>query len=139
MFISLGSIAVNYAVNSLLVGPLGHVGLALSTSAVALVNFTLLLVFMRRRLGRIEGRRLARSVAKICLASLLMAAAAWLVSAGLASHHSLSGFVLYLSQVVAAIASALVVFYFACRLLQVEELNEAVNAIGKRFLGRRAM
>ncbi len=134
MLVSLGSIAVNYAVNSLLVGPLGHVGLALSTSAVALVNFTLLLVFMRRRLGRIEGRRLARSLAKICFASALMAAAAWLVSAGLASHLSLSGFALYLAQVVAAIASALVVFYFACRILYVEELSEALNAIGGRFL-----
>jgi peptidoglycan biosynthesis protein MviN/MurJ (putative lipid II flippase) len=73
-------------------------------------------------------------VAKICLASLLMAAAAWLASAGLASHLSLSGFALYLSQVVAAIASALVVFYFACRILYVEELSEALNAIGGRFL-----
>ncbi len=53
MLISLGSIAVNYVMNSLLVRPFGHVGLAFSTSAVALVNFLLLALFMRRRLGRL--------------------------------------------------------------------------------------
>ena len=51
MLISFGSIAVNYLMNSLLVGPFGHVGLAFSTSTVALVNFLLLALFMRRRLG----------------------------------------------------------------------------------------
>ena len=39
MFISLFSIAVNYLMNSLLVSRFGHVGLAFSTSTVALVNF----------------------------------------------------------------------------------------------------
>src|SRR5574341_1678995 len=38
MLVSLGSIAVNYFMNSLLVHRYGHVGLALSTSVVALVN-----------------------------------------------------------------------------------------------------
>ena len=42
MLISLLSIAVNYAMNSLLVRRFGHVGLAASTSVVALVNFFLL-------------------------------------------------------------------------------------------------
>jgi putative peptidoglycan lipid II flippase len=137
MLVSLGSIAVNYVMNAMLVDRLGHVGLALSTSAVALVNFTLLLIFMRRKLGRIEGRHLALSLAKISLASLLMAAAAWAASAGLAAQLSSSGFSLYLAQVVAAIVAALAVFYFACRLLGVEELNDAVDTVGRRFRRRR--
>jgi len=120
--------------NALLVGPLGHAGLALSTSAVALANFALLLVFMRRKIGRIEGRRLVRSLAKIGLASALMAAAAWLVSRLVAAQLSMDGFALYLAQVAAAVASALAVFYFACRLFRVEELEEAVNAVAGRFM-----
>ncbi|HEY3304908.1 MAG TPA: murein biosynthesis integral membrane protein MurJ [Candidatus Binatia bacterium] len=134
MLVSLFSIAVNYAVNALLVGPFGHVGLALSTSTVALANFTLLLVLMRRKIGRIEGRRLVRSLAKIGLAAALMAAAAWLVSRLVAAEPSLDGFALYLAQVLAAIAAALAVFYTSCRLLRVEELDEAVNAVAGRFM-----
>jgi putative peptidoglycan lipid II flippase len=136
MLVSLFSIAVNYIMNALLVGPLGHAGLALSTSAVALANFALLLVFMRRKLGRIEGRRLLQSLARIGLASALMAAAAWLVSRLIAAQFSLDGFALYLAQVAAAIAAALAVFYLACRLLRVEELEEAARAVAGRFARR---
>ena len=134
MLVSLGSVAVNYVMNALLVGPFGHVGLAFSTSTVALVNFALLLLFMRRKLGRLEGRRLALSLLKICLASAIMAAAAWLASAQLAAHLSLAGFALHLAQVAAAISLAVVVFYLGCRLLRVGEFNEAINAVGGGFL-----
>jgi putative peptidoglycan lipid II flippase len=137
MLISLGSIAVNYLMNSFLVGPFGHVGLACSTSAVALVNFLLLALFMRRRLGRLDGRRLGATVLRICAASLPMALTAWMVSAA-AAMLPLGGFLLHLVQVSAAIGCATLVFYFTCRLLHVEELNEAVDVIGGKLLSRFA-
>jgi len=137
MLISLGSIAVNYVMNSLLVGPFGHVGLAISTSAVALVNFLLLAVFMRRRLCRLERRRLGATVLRICAASLPMALTAWMVSAA-AAMLPLGGFLLHVIQVCAAISCATLVFYFTCRLLRVEELAEAVDAIGGKLLSRLA-
>lgn len=129
MLISLASIAVNYVMNSLLVGPLGHVGLALSTSTVALANFILLVLFMRRKLGRLEGRRLSWTLLKISLASGGMAAAAWFLSAQIADRVTLTGFVLYLVQVVSAISLAAVVFLLSCRVLKVKELDEAIDAI----------
>jgi putative peptidoglycan lipid II flippase len=133
MLISLGSIAVNYLMNSLLVGPFGHVGLACSTSAVALVNFFLLALFMRHRLGRLDGRHLGATVLRICVASLPMALTAWMVNA-VAATLPLGGFLLHLVQVSAAISCAMLVFYLSCRLLRVEELREAIDAIGGRFL-----
>ncbi len=135
MLISLGSIAVNYLMNSLLVGPFGHVGLACSTSAVALVNFLLLALFMRQRLGRLEGSRLSAIILRMGAASLPMALTAWAVSAA-AAMLPLGGFLLHLLQVSAAISCATLVFYFACRLLHVEELAEAVDAIGGKLLRR---
>jgi putative peptidoglycan lipid II flippase len=135
MLISLGSIAVNYLMNSLLVARFGHVGLACSTSAVALVNFLLLALFMRQRLGRLDGRRLGATVVKICAATLPMALTAWAISAALAMLP-LAGFLLRLLQVCAAIGGATVVFYCACRLLRVGELAEAIDAIAGKFLRR---
>jgi putative peptidoglycan lipid II flippase len=135
MLISLGSIAVNYLMNSLLVGPFGHVGLACSTAAVALVNFLLLALFMRRRLGRLDGRRLSAAVLRICAASLPMALTAWAISAA-AAMLPLRGFLLHLLQVSAAIGCATLVFYFACRRLRIEELAEALDAVGGRLLHR---
>jgi putative peptidoglycan lipid II flippase len=133
MLISIGSIVVNFVMNSLLVGPFGHVGLAFSTSTVALVNFLLLAVFMRRRLGRLGGRRLATTVLRVAAASCAMAAGAWFASE-LLSWLPLRGFGLHLLQVIAALALAAVIFYAGCRLLGVEELDDAVNALGGRFM-----
>jgi putative peptidoglycan lipid II flippase len=132
MLISLGSIAVNLVMNSLLVGPFGHVGLAFSTSTVALVNFLLLALFMRRRLQRLEGRKLGKTVLRICAASLPMAVTAWLISE-LAGALPLRGLWLHLLQVIGAIGLAAVVFYFCCRWLHIEELPEAVSAVAGRF------
>jgi putative peptidoglycan lipid II flippase len=133
MVISLVSIAVNYVMNSLLVEPFGHVGLAFSTSTVALVNFILLALFMRRRVGRLEGSRLGHTLVRICLASVPMAAVAWLVNVFCASLP-LDGIALKLVNVVAAITLAAIVFYAGCRMLRIEELNEAIDAVGGRFL-----
>jgi putative peptidoglycan lipid II flippase len=133
MLISLGSIIVNYTMNSLLVGPFGHVGLAFSTSTVALVNFMLLALFMRRRLGRLEGRRLGLTVMRICAATVPMAGVAWLVDR-LAVALPLSGLLLDFFRVLASIASAAVVFYLGCRLFRIGELDDAIHAIAGRVV-----
>jgi putative peptidoglycan lipid II flippase len=135
MLISLGSIAVNYAMNSLLVGRFGHVGLAFSTSTVALVNFLLLALFMRQRLRRLEGRRLGRTIMRVGIASGAMASVVWMVAEGVTALP-LHGPALHFIQVVASVASAAIVFYLACRVLQVKELDDAINAIAGRFIRR---
>jgi putative peptidoglycan lipid II flippase len=132
MLISLGSIAVNYVMNSLLVGPFGHVGLAFSTSTVALVNFLLLALLMRHKLTQFGGRRLGSTVLRIFAASTAMAVTAWLVNE-IAGALPLRGLALNFVRVTAAISVAAVTFYLGCRLLRVEEATEAVDVIVGRF------
>ena len=136
MLVSLGSIVVNYFMNSMLVHRYGHVGLALSTSMVALVNFGLLLFFMRRKVGRIEGRHLSRTFVKICVASFVMAIIAWVVNWQLGVRLPFRGITMRLIQVPVAISVAAASFYFLCRLLGVNEMGEAVSAVGGRFVKR---
>ncbi len=136
MLISLGSVLVNFVLNSLLVGTFGHVGLAFSTSSVALINFTLLILLMRRRLGGIEGRRLGSAVLRIFAAALPMAASAWLVSE-LAAALPLHELARRLVQVAGALGTAAAVFYFGCRWFGVAELSEAFNAITGKFARMR--
>ena len=133
MLISLFSIAVNYLMNSLLVSRFGHVGLAASTSTVALVNFILLMFFMRKTLGGLEGRQLGGSLLRIGAATVPMAVVAWLCSR-LVGGLPISGLTLHLVRVGASIGLATLVFYWSCRLLKIAELDEAVNAIAGRFL-----
>jgi len=133
MLVSLFSVAVNYFMNSILVGPFGHVGLAFSTSTVALVNFILLTLLMRRKLGGLQGRQLGGSLLRICGATIALAVVAWMTSA-LAGALPLGQLSLRFVRVSAAIALATIVFYWACRLLKIGELDEAINAIAGRFL-----
>jgi peptidoglycan biosynthesis protein MviN/MurJ (putative lipid II flippase) len=115
------------------VRPFGHVGLAFSTSAVALVNFILLALLMRRQVGRLEGSYLGLKLTQICVASIPMAAVAWLVSE-LCGSLPLAGIALKLVRVSVSITSAAIVFYAACRLLRIEELDEAIESVAGRFL-----
>ena len=136
MLVSLGSIVVNYFMNSLLVRRYGHVGLAFSTSTVASVNFALLLFFMRGKLGHIEGRHLGRTFGKICLASFVMAIIVWLVNWQVGVQLPLKGTLLRLVQVPSSIAAGALSFYFLCRMLRVHELDEAIGSLGGRFMNR---
>ena len=75
-FVAVGS---NLALNLLFVGPLAflgldHKGLALATSATAILNLSQLAVRLRGRLGGIEGGRMLRSLARITAASAVPAA-----------------------------------------------------------------
>jgi len=133
MLISVGSIVVNYVMNSVLVGPFGHVGLAFSTSTVALINFLLLALFMRRKLRRLGGRRLGATVLKIFAASLAMAVVAWLGNY-LVGELPLRGFALNFVRVATAITAGAAVFYLVCRALRIEELVEATDAITGRLI-----
>jgi putative peptidoglycan lipid II flippase len=73
MLVSVISILVNLVLNWTFVHVLGlgHVGLALSTSAVALGNCGLLYVFLRRRIGPLGGR-LASTLVRIGIAAAVM-------------------------------------------------------------------
>jgi putative peptidoglycan lipid II flippase len=135
MLISLGSIAVNYVLNLLFVGPFGHVGLAASTSGVALVNFMLLAVFMRRKIGGIAGRELTNKALRIMVAAVPMTAAIW-IATELAGFLPVSGLSLHLARVTFGLALAAVTFFYACRALRVTELDEAINAVAGGILRR---
>ena len=75
MLVSVASVALNLALAIALVKAvgMGHAGLALSTSLVALAGAAALFALLRTRTNGLGGRALAVSAAKIALASALMA------------------------------------------------------------------
>ncbi len=76
MFVSLFSIGLNFGLNWFFTWNLGlgHRGLALSTSLVAITNFLLLYAMMRRYAGRLETRIMLVALAKLLVAGALLAA-----------------------------------------------------------------
>lgn len=66
------SLAVNIALNILLISPLGHGGLALASSISSSLNLLFLLWILRGKIGRIDGRNIARSSFKALIASAII-------------------------------------------------------------------
>jgi putative peptidoglycan lipid II flippase len=131
--LSVMTVLANAALNLAFVHSLGYRGLALGTSLAALFNAGALLLILRTRLGGIDGGRLGSVLARQGAASVVMAAAAWIVewrlSAALPAHDLLSQLV----HVGVAIVVALVVLVAASRLLGVSELNEVVDGLIRRL------
>ncbi len=97
---------------------LGPVGLALSTSVVALSNFVLLLIFMRRKIGRLELRGLLVALIKIAVATGIMCLAAFAADRALELNR-------YLDLLV-SIGAAIIVYGAAARMLGIRQLGELI-------------
>ena len=66
------ALILNIALSLALMDPLKHGGLALATSLASTANFLILAWILRRRIGRIDGRRIARSYLRVLAASIGM-------------------------------------------------------------------
>lgn len=130
MLVSLVSILINLAAASSMVklAGLGHLGLALSTSAVALFGSAALFILLRKRIQRIHGRALAASVAKILVASAVMGLICYFSSRGV--HHWLGTRKLaQIADVAVSIPLGALAYYAMCRAMRVAELESAWRAL----------
>lgn len=137
MNVSLISIVVNFLTAYSLIHFVhcGPWGLALSTSIVALFNFGILLLLLRRRVGGVEGGALARNFAKIAFGSAVMAAVCWALSSGV--HRFLApGFKEQIVDLAVSIPAGGAAFYAVCDWLRVPELEDAKESLARPLLRR---
>jgi putative peptidoglycan lipid II flippase len=139
MVVSLFSIAVNFCLNwffTLNLG-LGHRGLALSTSLVAIINFLILYAMMRHYTGQLETGAMIKTLAKLLLAGALLAGICLLAQHFIFAPAGLTiwrkGFGLLVTIAVGSAA-----FFGAAYLLHVAELRDVVTLVRGRFSRVRA-
>jgi putative peptidoglycan lipid II flippase len=134
--VSFIAVLANAALNYGLVQVMGYRGLALGTSIAALLNATLLIVMLRRRLGGIEGGAIAGGLAKIAVATALMGLATVGADGLLSTYVPGSGLLPQVVRLGATIALALAVLMVAAHLLRVPQFAEAVSVITRRLRRR---
>jgi putative peptidoglycan lipid II flippase len=134
--INIFAVGLNTAVNIVFFRYLRVRGLALGHATAYTFAMITAAVILRRRLGGLDGHRLAASLAKILGASLATGLAA-LVAAKLARHVLATGVPGELFQVLAGVAAGLTVFLAAASLLRLEELQVVRSAVLGRY-GRGA-
>jgi putative peptidoglycan lipid II flippase len=72
LLIATASAGTNILLGVLLMGPLGHAGLALANSMAVSAEVLVLLLILRHRLGSVEGRQTLRALGRVLMATLLM-------------------------------------------------------------------
>lgn len=129
--LNLGLLALYIALAYTLSATVGLIGVALAFSAAYGALAVALLIAMRRDLKRLDGRRIAVSLAKILIAGTVMYAVARL---GLTLTGSGSN-LLDRSLIIGVIGGAAVATYLGvAMLLRTEELRSAVSLLQKRRL-----
>jgi putative peptidoglycan lipid II flippase len=122
--ISVGAVAFNIVAGVLLVRWLGFRGLALATSLAALAHGGVALMALRRFLGGIDGRTLARKFAKVTAAAAAMAIVVAAADRSAASILPGTSLMLQSARLGAAIVSGLCALAIAARALRIPELDE---------------
>lgn len=124
--IAVAALVTNIVLSTIFVArtELAHGGLALAASLAATVNLSLLTVLLRKKIGRMDGRRIALSLLRIIPASLVMGAIGWRVSNEpvwtLAGREE----TLYKAELLGATIAGSVVFYVLVMwILRSEELK----------------
>ena len=135
MWLGIGAVALNIGLNFLLIGPLAHGGLALSTSLSVLFAMILLFVFLRRRLGGLGGKEMLDGFWRICIASGVMGlvvATAWAPLAGLCQGR---GFIRSAGCLTVAILIGIASYGIASYFLRLPELGFFID-FGRRTARR---
>jgi putative peptidoglycan lipid II flippase len=146
MMIAIASIVVNligsYGLRELLSGygvttenphGYGHVGVALATSLVALVNFFALALLMRKRIKRLNGRDIILSFLKIAGASAVLSAVCYGSYHFLLGRYGSAGLALRLVETFVPIALGGIAFVVTAKLLRVHELQQLFAALRRKF------
>jgi putative peptidoglycan lipid II flippase len=124
-YVALGNLFLN-ALLDFAFYRLGVWGLPLGTAVCNIVSTAVLFVLLRRRLGRLDGARIASSVVRIAFACAFVAVAAYEVWRPLdrAAGRSFAGQVASLGP---ALLAAGLVYWLACRALRVRELQALLS------------
>ena len=130
--VAFAALVANALLGALLMHPLKHGGLALATSLAAGLNFSLLVFFLRKKMGKIGLGKITRSFFKSLGASLIMGAVALLITrqgewgqAGVTPEK--------IGLLTGAIAAAVAVYGLTAYFLGSEELHLILGGIKKKL------
>jgi putative peptidoglycan lipid II flippase len=111
----------------------GHVGVALATSLVALVNFFALALIMRRRIERLNGREIIASFFKIAAASAVLSVVCYVSYRLLLNGFGNGKLYLRVVDTLVPIGLGGTAFVVAAKLLRIKELEQFFGVLKRKF------
>ena len=135
MIVSLLSIIENFSLNWLFTRYLGfgHRGLAMSTALVALTDFVILYVMMRRYVGPLDTGTMMKTLGKLFAAGVGLAAICWCAVEFYLGSGSHLATLPKLVAVMTTVGLGVTVFFGSAYLLRVAELRDVVALVQRRL------
>lgn len=126
------ALAVNIILSVILMKPLKHGGLALANSIASCVNFVLLFFFLRRKLGKVDARKILHSFVKTIFAASIMGVIGAILLQGelWKIHGNTLNKAFYLSG---TIALCIGIYLFLSYLLKSEEGFYVMDMVKRKF------
>ena len=112
---------------------LGVPGLALGHAVSYVAGTAVLVVALRRRIGGVDGRRVAATAVRAGAAAVVCAAVAWLTARGVGSVVDVARALGRLIQVTAAISTGLLAFLASSVMLRVAEVDDVRRTLVRRW------
>ena len=125
------SVIANIVMGGVLMIPMGHGGIALSTSLASMLNFYLLTKNLRKKLGMIEWKSMAASIVKTLMGAVVMAGMVYLLAAKIMFLKAASAPMLALGVLICMTAGVLIYGIFSY-LIKHPELNLALSRSATR-------
>jgi putative peptidoglycan lipid II flippase len=130
--VSILVLILNVGLNFLLISPLKHSGLALATSLSMFSNGAILLVLLRKKLKRIEGKKILSSFLKISLVTAMMGAGVFLIIKAIPAMARISLLKAQAAQVCTGIGLGILIFWGLAYCLKLDELRVIYQAFRRK-------
>jgi putative peptidoglycan lipid II flippase len=112
--------------------PLEHGGLALALSLASTIQLVILILVLRKRIGGVEGRAVAGSMAKSLLSSLIMAVCIYFLSLKLFAAIMPGTIVGLTFGVLLVVGAGILIYLVIARLLRSRELISVLEVVRRR-------
>jgi putative peptidoglycan lipid II flippase len=120
------SIIANILFGVILMGPMGHAGLALALSLASIINFGLLMRALNTKLGPLKLSSIAESVYKNVICSVIMGIAVWTVASYIipSGTESLPG---QISGLIGSVLTGLIIYGVFSVIFKTPEIKMVLN------------
>ena len=137
VLVTIGMIVLDVVLSILLVKPMGLNGLALAYSSAGIFEVIALLFILRIRIGRIDGRHILSSGIKTIVACVGMGIVCYYTVNELQRLLGVAHKLSQLAAVGGSIAVGIAVYFALASLLRMDEMQFALEMLGRRFHIRR--
>jgi putative peptidoglycan lipid II flippase len=126
------ALAANILLSLMLMGPMKHSGLAFANALASMLNFLMLFALLRRKLGRLQTRKIIASLTRTGAASIVMGLLSWSMLRG-DLWTGPGNVLLKAGHLTGAIVFSVLCYIFVTRVLGSEELGFVLGLIRRRF------